>query len=146
MIKKLILILVLVASCKSQNVPLKNSKDKDVWSILFADGFKEDHVDLFLNGQEVIKNGYLYSDESDGVTTLWIRIIKEKGGFYISNFQEKTLKPMNLKIDEIELNLIYKGVNKKNKFKKNDGKFLIIRDNGKGELIISQSKKQLLFY
>lgn len=146
MIKKLILILVLAASCKSQNIPLKNSSDKVVWSILFADGFKDDHVDLFLNGQEVIKNGYLISDESDGVTTMWLRIIKEKDGFYISNFQEKTLKPMNLKIDEIELNFIYKGVNEKNKFKKNDGKFLIIRDDGKGELLISQSKKQPIFY
>ena len=145
MIKKLIIILILTTSCKSQNVNSNNNKDKVIWSILFADGFKKSYVDLSLNEQKIIENGYLDSDESDGVTSTWLRITKEKDGYYVSTSQEKTLKSIDLKIDEITLSIIYKGVQTKFKIKKNDGKFVLISNEGENRISISQRKSQPVF-
>mgnify|MGYP003577482363 CR=1 FL=1 len=149
MIKKLILLLLLsVASCKSQNVNLdkyKKNKDKVIWSILFTDGFKNDYADLLLNDQKIIKNGYLNSDESDGVTSVWFRITKEKKGYYLWTSQEKTLKAINLKRDEIIINVVYKGEDKKIELKRDNGKFVLISKNLGDELVISQRKTHLQF-
>lgn len=146
MIKKIILLLILTTSCKSQNATLNNNNgDKVIWSIIFGDRFKESYADLLLNEQEIIKNVYLNSDESDGVTNVWVKILQEKGNYYISTSQDKTFKAIDLKIDEIALNVIYKGIEEKFKFKKENGKFLIISDDGEGKIIIWQSKKQPIF-
>ncbi|MBE8725798.1 hypothetical protein C4F50_12670 [Flavobacterium sp. KB82] len=78
MIKKMIIFVLLASllSCKSQNPDSIN--DKIVYTVIFANGFENASIDLYLNDIEIIKNGYLNTNESDGVTNIWLDVIKRK--------------------------------------------------------------------
>lgn len=145
MIKNLILLFLLTTSCKSQNIDL-NNKDKDIMClIIFADGFKENYIDLSVNAKKVLKNAYLNSDKSDGLTNTWVRIIQKNRTHYISTSQEEKLEIIDLKTNEINLTFVYNGITKVFKLIKDDGSFLIISDDGTNKLIFNQTKNRPVF-
>jgi hypothetical protein len=105
---------------------------KIIYSIVFGDRFNNDAVSLSINGIDVLKNTYLISDKSDGVTTTWVHISQDKEHFYVSTSESKELKRIESELDKIVI-------------EKDKGKYIVISDNGKGNLIFTQSKSKPIF-
>lgn len=138
-----IFLLLVVFSCNAQKKYMENNQVS--YKIIFGDGFNNDPIKLSINGIVVFQKDNLLSDKSDGVTNCWVHISQEKEHFFVSTSQDKDLKQIGLISDEIKLSLCYKEKTNEFQINKKDGMYIVISDDGKGNLTFSQSKDKPIF-
>ncbi|MGJ1421038.1 hypothetical protein ACR79T_15565 [Sphingobacterium spiritivorum] len=109
-----------------------------IYNIIFGDGFNNDIVNLSINDVNIFKDVYLISDKSDGLTNKWVNISQNNKHIYISSSEDKELKCIDLVSGKIKLKLEYKAKVKEFDAKKENGMYIVISDDGIGNLIFNQ--------
>lgn len=138
-----IFLLLVVFSCNAQKKYMENNQV--TYKIIFGDGFNNDTIKLSINNMVVFQKDNLLSDKSDGVTNCWVNISQEKKHFFVSTSQDKDLKQIGSIFDEIKLRLNYKGKTNNFQVNKKDGMYIVVSDDGKGNLTFSQNKDKPIF-
>jgi hypothetical protein len=132
-------LLLMLSSCKVQKQEIK--KSQIIYNIILGDHFKNDIISLSINGTTVLKNICLLSDFAAGVTDTEVEIVQYEKKIYFRTLENKELKKINIKPDNIKLEFIYKGNVKEFVVEKDKGRYILISDNGKGSLSLMQSIK-----
>lgn len=136
-------LLLNVFSCKAQKTFMNDSQV--IYNIIFGDGFNNDMVNLSIDDVNIFEDVYLISDKSDGVTTKWVHISQDNKYIYVSSSENNELKRIGLVSDKIKLKVDYKGKAKEFDVKKENGIYIVISDDGIGNLIFNQSVDKPIF-
>ncbi len=133
---------LIVYSCMAHKTPINKEV---IYSVVFGDRFNNDKMDLSINGIGIFENVYLISDKSDGVTTKWVRVYQNNKYFHISSSEYKGLKKVNLPPNKIQLEISYNGRIEEFELKRENGMYIVISDDGYGNLILNQSVHKPVF-
>ncbi|MFY7937535.1 MAG: hypothetical protein ACOVOQ_09160 [Flavobacterium sp.] len=104
----LIYFVLLCSSCKSQQEQLSNNKE--MYEIIFANGFVNDKVDLSINENEIVKSVFLTSDKSDGVTNFNLKVFVKGSEYVVLNSLTKKQSLIKSIRGEIKIKIFYKNV------------------------------------
>lgn len=135
---KVLFIFLLI--CCSYNT-LKKTDSIIHYDIIFGDYFSNDVMDFYIDNSLVVKNGYLDSKGSSGVTKIHLKITYENGKYFIDDGVEKKLFTLNKKVNFFKL--IVNGVEKSFKVYPKNGKYIIFFDDETNGIQFFQSKKPL---
>lgn len=138
-----IFLLFILFSCNVQKKHMDSNQSS--YRIIFGDGFNNDIIKLFVNDVIVFQNEKLFSDKSDGVTNSWLNISQNSKYFFVSSSQNKEFKQIGLISDVVNVSIVHKGKTTNFKINNETGKYIIISDDGQGNLILSQSKDKPIF-
>jgi hypothetical protein len=141
-ISLLFALMIIAASCKSQKV----NSSKTMLEVIFADGFMKESVDFSIGKTLVLKNAPLSSDESDGVTSAWVHLKKDKGRFYFVSTQNQEMRQIQIDNPEkIGLSIEYKAKSISFDIEVKKGTYVIISSSQNGKLIYTQKIENPVF-
>jgi hypothetical protein len=146
-----ILILIILISCKSEKKetsPLvikhqekasKNISDDELYlNIDLQDFFKNDNTTFYINNCLIFKNQYLNSDNSVGLTGIFLRIKKEASSLTIVLNDEITIE-CNSKENGLVLSVFVNDVENIFTIDVKKGKYIGLDKSKNNKLILNQS-------